>query len=168
MILVYTGNGKGKTSACVGQAIRAIGQGKKVVFGQFFKLPEQAGEQKILQEVLKENFRAQGPGFYFEGPDDLEKHKEAAASLLNWATQKTPGTFMLILDEALYALSAKILEDDDLKKLIKLCREQNTHLVLSGRGVPEWLREEADLVSELVEVKHHMKNGHKAAAGIEF
>lgn len=168
MILIYTGNGKGKTSACVGQAVRAIGQGKKVVFGQFFKLPEQAGEQRILQGVLKENFRAQGPGFYFEKTDDLDTHRKAASDLMNWAREKTPGTFMLILDEAIYALSAKILAEADLKELIAFCKEHGTHLVLSGRGAPEWLCEEADLVSDLAEVKHHMQSGHKAQAGIEF
>ena len=89
MILVYTGNGKGKTSACVGQALRARGQGKRVVFGQFFKHPGQAGEQRELSSLLGDDFRAQGPGFCLGERDDINKHKEAAREMLAWAEEPT-------------------------------------------------------------------------------
>jgi cob(I)yrinic acid a,c-diamide adenosyltransferase (EC 2.5.1.17) len=168
MILVYTGNGKGKTSACVGQALRARGQGKRVVFGQFFKHPGQAGEQRELSSLLGDDFRAQGPGFCLGERDDINKHKEAAREMLAWAEEKLPGSFMLVLDEAIYALSAGILDEVELKAIIALCREKDVHLVLSGRGAPVWLLEEAEMVSEINEIKHHMQSGQKARAGIEF
>ena len=168
MILIYTGNGKGKTSACVGQALRVKGQGKRVVFGQFFKHPGQAGEQKELAILLGDDFCAQGPGFYLGEQDNIDKHKEVAREMLDWARKKLPGSFMLVLDEAIYALSAGILDDAELKAIITLCRENDVHLVLSGRGAPDWLVEEAEMVSEINEVKHHMRSGHKARAGIEF
>ena len=64
MILIYTGNGKGKTSACVGQALRALGQDLRVGFGQFMKKDVHAGEQVMLQRLLGENYRAGGRGFF--------------------------------------------------------------------------------------------------------
>ena len=75
---------------------------------------------------------------------------------------------MLVLDEALYALNAGLLTEDELRGLIELCRDANTHLVLSGRGLPAWLEAEADLVSDIGERKHPMQTGEKAQAGIEF
>lgn len=168
MILIYTGNGKGKTSACTGQAIRALGHGKKVVFGQFFKLPGQAGEQIILKELLGDNFHPNGPGFYFAGRDDFDEHRTKALELLTWATSKLNNCFMLILDEAIYALASNLIRQTELEELIELCRKNNIHLVLSGRGLPEWLKEKADIVSELMEIKHPMSSGQKAMVGIEF
>ena len=75
---------------------------------------------------------------------------------------------MLILDEALYALGHGLLEEAELRGFIELCRQREIHLVLSGRGLPNWLKDEADLVSEVQEVKHPLRAGEKALAGIEF
>ncbi len=168
MIIVYTGNGKGKTSACVGQAVRAYGQGKVVAFGQFFKLPGQAGEQNLLKAILNDNFRAAGPGFYFPEHGGFAEQRRQALELLAWAREKCGRCFLLILDEAIYALQAEIITEQELSGLIDRCREQNTHLVLSGRGLPDWLRQEADLISDIQEVKHPLAAGQKALPGIEF
>ena len=168
MIIIYTGNGKGKTSASTGQAIRAIGQNKKVAFGQFFKPAHQAGEQKILAELLDDNFFPHGCGFYFGEEEKFAQQRSLALELLNWAKAKAGKCFMLVLDEALYALDSKLLSEQELKGLVELCRENNTHLVLSGRGLPAWLVEEADLISEINEIKHPFYSGQKAQAGIEF
>ena len=117
MILVYTGDGKGKTSACVGQAVRAMGQGLSVVA---------------------------------------------------WAQVQLEQVDMLVLDETLYALSAGILEQQELEQIIALARASNRHLVLSGRNAPHWLVESADLVTSMTEIKHPWRTGVKAAPGIEF
>ena len=168
MIIVYTGNGKGKTSASTGQAIRAIGQNKKVAFGQFFKQANQAGEQKILADLLADNFFPHGTGFYFGEEEKFAEQRNLALELLNWAKTKAGRCFMLVLDEALYALKSELITEQELKALIELCRENNTHLVLSGRNLPSWLKEEADLISEINETKHPHQKGQKAQPGIDF
>ena len=167
MILVYTGDGKGKTSACVGQAVRAMGQGLSVAFGQFMKRDGQAGEQCMLAKLLGERFFAGGLGFL---RTDAERpaHREAALGVLGWARGQLEQADMLVLDETLYALSAGILEQQELEELMALARARDCHLVLSGRSAPEWLVDAADLVTSMTEIKHPWRTGVKAAPGIEF
>ncbi len=167
MILIYTGNGKGKTTASVGQAIRAHGQGLSVAFGQFMKRPEQAGEQRVLADLLQERFVAGGLGF-FRNEKDREKHRQAALDLLNWAETLLTSVDMLVLDESLNAIRLGLLLPEEVKNLLEKARKTGTHLVLSGRGLPDWLEAEADLVTEMVEQKHPFNEGHQAMPGIEF
>lgn len=167
MLLIYTGNGKGKTSACVGQTIRALGQGLTVAFGQFMKRGDQAGEQEMLAKLLGENFLASGAGFYRD--TDYDTHREKATQLLHWAGERLDrGVDMLILDETLYALNHGLLLEDEVRELIRRCKDQGCHLVLSGRGVPVWMVELADIVSDITEVRHIYAEGGKARRGIEF
>jgi cob(I)alamin adenosyltransferase len=167
MLLIYTGNGKGKTSACVGQAIRALGQGLAVAFGQFMKRNDQAGEQTMLAELLGEDFLASGAGFYRD--NEFEKHREKAVLLLRWAEERLDhGLDMLILDETLYALHHGLLLEEEVRGLIQRCRDLGCHLVLSGRGAPAWMVELADIVSDIAEVKHVYAESGKARRGIEF
>ena len=167
MLLIYTGNGKGKTSACVGQAIRAMGQKLSVAFGQFMKRDNQAGEQEMLGELLGDDFLASGAGFYRDM--EYEKHREKAEELLRWAGERLDhGVDMLILDEAIYALNNGLLLEDEVRGLIERCRGEDRHLVLSGRGAPAWMVELADIVSDICEVKHVYAQGGKARRGIEF
>lgn len=176
MILIYTGNGKGKTSACVGQALRALGQNFEVFFAQFMKSNCGAGEQRLLGRLLGDAFYCRGKGFYHGRQEEFPAHRAAVEETLAWARERLnapraperPAGRMLILDEALYALGNGLLREDELRGLISLCRDQNAHLTLSGRGLPDWLKAEADLVSEILEIKHPMQTGCKAAPGIEF
>ncbi len=166
MILVYTGNGKGKTSASVGQGIRALGQGLSVGFAQFIKRPEQAGEQHILSSLLGAKFRAGGLGFLRKA-EDFPPQRKAALELLDWATRLD--VQMLILDEAIYALGLKLLQRDELEGLLRArAADPALHLVLSGRDAPPWLVEAADLVTEMRECKHPWQKGISAIKGIEF
>ena len=167
MILVYTGKGKGKTSACVGQAIRAVGQGLRVAFFQFMKKEGIAGEQLVLHQLLGERFRAGGKGF-LSLEEDKPEHREAALNTLNWAFDALPNVDMLVLDEILYALVAGILLPEEVRGLVDKARRCGVHLVLSGRGLPEWLEEEADLITVMEERKHPWQQGHAAMRGIEF
>ncbi len=167
MIIIYTGCGKGKTTASVGQAIRAYGQGMIVAFGQFMKRPNRAGEQKVLAELLGERFFACGKGF-LRNEEDRPAHRRAALTLLAWAEKQAETVEMLVLDEALYALAAGIMEQKELRALIQQARLRPFHLVLSGRGAPEWLPAEADIVTEMGVVKHVYDNGAAAQRGIEF
>lgn len=167
MLLVYTGDGKGKTSALVGQAMRAAGQGLKVAFAQFMKKDVKAGEQILLERDLGSNFFIGGCGFY-RNEAEKDKHRQAALEVLDWAAERVRSCDMLLLDEVLYALGAGLLQDAELKSLIELCRAGGVHLVLSGRGAPGWLVDEADMVTEMRPVKHHFEAGIKAQKGIEF
>lgn len=167
MIIVYTGNGKGKTSACVGQIVRALGQNMLVAFAQFMKQDGQAGEQSMMKQWLGENFLAGGRGFLRKA-EQRPAHREAALITLRWALERLPKVQMLVLDESLYALSAEILLREELEALLGKARECNTHVVLSGRNIPDWLRDAADLVTEMGEVKHPWQQGIGATRGIEF
>ena len=167
MILVYTGNGKGKTSACVGQAVRALGQGMRVGFFQYMKREGAAGEQKMLQSLLGENYAAEGLGF-LRDLGQLPAHREVALRLTERVRGRIPELDLLVLDEALYALHEAVLTAEELREIIALCDRHGTHLVLSGRNAPAWLCEAAHLVTEMGEVKHPYTQGIPATRGIEF
>ena len=165
MIIIYTGNGKGKTSASVGQAIRAHGQSMNVCFAQFMKSDQGTGEQQFLKSLLKENFFIGGTGFFIK-EEDRPKHRAAIEKTLVWIDEHLENADMLVLDECLYALKAGILTQEEVEGIMERCKDK--HLVLSGRGLTDWLTEKADIVSEINEVKHPCKNGTPATKGIEF
>lgn len=167
MLLIYTGHGKGKTSACLGQALRALGQGMKVAFAQFMKRPGKAGEQLMLEKLLNSDFLAGGLGF-FRNEEDRDAHTRAAQNVLAFARARLEEVDMLILDEALYALSSGLINQEDLRILISSCENKNTHLVLSGRGSPDWLVEIADTVTEMKEIKHHFTAPTPQTPGIDY
>lgn len=176
MILLYLGKGKGKTSACVGQCVRAHGQGLAVAFGQFLKRAGQAGEQAMLSHMLGQAFFAGGIGF-FRDEAQRPAQRKAAQRVFEWALgqvrppaecAKPSMLSMLILDEACNALERGLLLEDEMADLCRVCRKANCHLVLSGRTAPEWLVAEADLVTRMEEVKHPYHMGVAAQKGIEF
>ena len=167
MLLVYTGHGKGKTSACVGQAARAHGHGLRVCFAQFMKRPNRAGEQKVLAGLLGQGFYAGGKGF-FRKKEAREEHRQAVLDVLGWAENALPEADLLVLDESLYALGSGLLLEEELRRIIALAKQRGTHLVLSGRGLPDWLRREADMITEMGEIKHPFAEGRTALKGIEF
>lgn len=168
MIVIYTGNGKGKTSACLGQAIRAAGNEMSVAFGQFIKRDGQAGEQAFLRELLGPRFHAKGKGFCFKGQGNEEEHKAAARELVEWSLKMAEEVEILILDESLYALNSQLVTNEDIKKIMAACAEHETHLILSGRYAPDWLIQEADTVTEMTPLKHAFTKGIPAQKGIDF
>ncbi len=167
MIIVYTGNGKGKTSATVGQALRAYGNAIPLCFVQFMKSNVQAGEQIALQKLLQDNFHIGGCGF-FRNEADRAKHRQAVLAALAWLETKKEQAAMLLCDEILYAYHAKLITQEEIERLITYCNDAQKHLVLSGRYAPDWLIEQADIVSEIKEIKHACTKGVKAQKGIEF
>lgn len=167
MILVYTGPGKGKTSACLGQTVRALGSGLRVAFAQFMKRDGEAGEQAFLRQCLGDDFLAGGAGF-FRREEDRPLHRAAAERTLAWARERLPDVDVLILDESLYALGKDLLTLHELQVLLKECRQHETHLVLSGRGFPADMLDEVDMVTEMQEVRHPWQQGQGAVRGIDF
>lgn len=169
LIMVYTGSGKGKTSAAVGQAVRALGGGMKVAFGQFLKRDNQAGEQLALRSMLEKDFFASGIGFFRGKKNELQRHRQGALRLIEWAREKIREKyFLLVLDEALYALKMKIISRDELEMILDEASSAGTSIVLTGREPPPWLIEKADMVSEILEVKHHFHKNIPAGKGIEY
>lgn len=168
MIVVYTGDGKGKTSAALGQILRALGHGLRVACAQFMKRDDVAGEQRFLASQLADDFFVGGLGF-FRDNQDRARHREAVLSTLAWVSSKIANDVqVLVLDEVLYALGAGVLEQEELQALLDRARERNVHLVLTGRGLPEWLGRQADLVTEMLPVKHPFNQGQGALKGIDF
>lgn len=175
MIIIYTGDGKGKTCASVGQAIRAHGQGLRVAFCQFMKSDVHAGEQKVLAQLLGQGFHIGGCGF-FRKEEDRSAHRAKALETLTWVQKQIPHSDLIVLDEALYALRSSLLLCEEIEALIDLAQNQErpknkdtgVHLIFSGRDAPDWLMERAHTVSVIHEEKHAWKAGIKAMKGIEF
>lgn len=171
LVLVNTGNGKGKTTAALGMALRAWGQGMKVLVLQFIKGGWKYGELKAI-EKLGPNFeiRQMGEGF-IKGADEssLDPHRQAAQEALAAARKETAGGKydMIILDEILYAVHYGLVALPDVLGIID-GKPAGLHLVLTGRNAPPEVMERADLVTEMREIKHPYQKGIQAQKGIEF
>lgn len=171
LFIVYTGDGKGKTTATLGLALRAWGQGMKVLIIQFIKGDWQYGELKAA-EKLGPNFeiRQLGKGFiYFDKESSIEPHREAAREALAVARREiTGGDYdLVILDEVLYALSYGLIDLSDVMKAIDE-KPPGLHLVFTGRNAPPQVTGRADLVTETKEIKHPFHHGQPAQKGIEY
>ncbi|NLZ76442.1 MAG: cob(I)yrinic acid a,c-diamide adenosyltransferase [Spirochaetales bacterium] len=174
MVLIYTGDGKGKTSAAVGQAVRALGHDAKVAFVQFIKQDPgllDSGEARILRN-LGVRWESFGAGFtWVEGNE--EKNRILATE--GWETVKRwamSGSYhLIVLDEFTYPLSFGYLDLGEVVSFIVEHKddEKFPHLVITGRGAPEALIAAADMVSDVGEVKHHLADtGIAAQPMIEF
>ena len=171
LIQVYTGTGKGKSTAAIGQAVRAAGHGFKVGFLSFFKDPEAFGygEYKSLEKLGIKTFlfARKHPHFYKElNPDDVCQECSKGLEFIKELILD-PSWDMLVLDELNIALRDGFLEEADVLSLLD-AKPDKLELVLTGRGVTEKIIEEADLVSEIREVKHPYSRGVKSRKGIEY
>ncbi len=168
MIVIYTGEGKGKTSAALGQVMRALGHGLRVVCAQFMKRGGVAGEQVMLEQLLGNDFLAGGLGF-FRDQKDFARHRAASRETLSWVGQRTrSGAGVCILDESIYALNQGLITRDELEEVLDVAAAQGVHVVLTGRGAPDWLVAKADVVTEMISRKHHFSAGRAAVHGVEF
>ena len=172
LIIVYTGNGKGKTTAALGMALRAIGYDHKVCMLQFIKGSWHYGEMDSSKK-LEPNFEliAVGKGFVgiLDDNSTREEHEKYAAEALRICREKIfSGKYnVVILDEVNYAINLGLI---DVQEIIKIIKEKpsNLDLVLTGRDVKDEIVELADLVTEMKEIKHPFKSGIKAKKGIDF
>jgi len=169
LVQVYTGNGKGKTSAAFGLALRAVGRGLKVFIIQFIKGGFDYGELYVVNKLPNLTLKAFGRGkFVTEKPAGKEDVALASEALALAEEAVRSGRYdVVILDELSVALSLNLI---DLEKVLKLIKEKPKHveLVLTGRDAPEEIVEVADLVTEMKEVKHPFKKGFPARKGIEY
>ncbi len=171
LIQVYTGNGKGKSTAAIGQAVRAAGHGFKIGFISFFKDPDVFGyaEYKSMEKLGIQIFlfARKHPHFYKELNHE-EVREECARGLECIKGLINDGSWdMLVLDEINIALRDGFLTDEDVLSLLA-AKQETLELVLTGRGIPERILERADLVSEVREIKHPYNQGTKSRKGIEF
>ena len=167
MIHIYTGNGKGKTTAALGLGLRMLGSGGKVIMIQFLKSPNVYGEQKKAQEcgIVVESYGL--PRFVHEKPEPEEI--KAARKALERAREvvKNGEWDLVILDEICVALGFGMIDVEDVKAILKE-KAPHTEVVLTGRYCPEELFELADYVTLMKEIKHPYQKGILARKGIEY
>ena len=172
IVIVYTGNGKGKTTASLGVALRAVGHGLKVCMVQFIKGEWHYGELNSLKK-LEPDFEliVAGKGFIGIIDDDhaFEEHVRAAKTALDIVEQKMSLDIfdIIILDEINYAVHLGLLNIGDVMKIVKN-RPKHLSLILTGNYACEEIIMLADLVTEMKEIKHPYKKGIKAKRGIDF
>lgn len=167
MIHVYTGDGKGKTTAAVGLSVRAIGNGFRVLFVQFIK-DAPSGEIKILEKfqdfVTLYSCRA---GFIYGKPETAQVDS-VRKCLIEVERKIREGNYnIIVLDELAISLSLGLVSKEDVERLILACGEDK-EIVITGRNAPDWLIERADLVTEMKCIKHYFNRGIKARRGIEY
>lgn len=167
-IQVYTGNGKGKTTAAIGLAIRAIGAGKRVFFAQFVK-----GKPYSEIELLQQNFplmdiRQFGRGCFIEKEPTIDDIEAAQNGLSEVKKIIQSGEYdMVILDEANIALYYNLFAVNELVEILN-SKPDKTEVIITGRYAPVEIVDMADLVTEMKEVKHYYKLGIQARKGIEY
>jgi len=175
LVQIYTGDGKGKTTAAFGLALRAAGQGNKVLIYQFLKPPSlDIGERFALQlgavRIRVESLDV--PWDMSKSPDDEKAVKEMQATIskvLERITETAEKRFydVLILDEIVFCLSKGLAKLEDIKNIIDK-RDPAVEIVLTGRGATKELMALADLVTEMKNIKHPFDKGINARRGIEF
>lgn len=177
MIIVFTGNGKGKTTAALGQAMRAIGDGKRAVMYQFIKGPWISGEDKIAPafgdwfKIIKG-----GKGFVGGSGDTLplEEHQEAAEETWKGVMDSARSLryYLIVADEFNSALKLGLISKEqvlkDLAEVKELQKSKKFHLVLTGRDADTDVISAADLVTEMRDIKHPVKEDKSAEISTEF
>ncbi len=172
LVIVFTGDGKGKTTSALGIALRACGHNMKVVMLQFIKGSWHYGELESVKK-LSPNFELipLGKGFVGIIDDRLprEEHIKAAKEALGIAREKiTSGNYrIVILDEINVAVRLNLIDIEDLLDLVK-AKPERLHLIITGRGADPKLIEAADLVTEMREIKHPYQKGIEAQRGIDY
>ena len=164
MIHLIVGDGKGKTTASVGLAVRAAGHEWKVLFMQFLK-DDSSGEIIILREIpgITVVHPPVNYGFIFQmTQEQLETTASEYHRMMNMAYESDAG--IIILDEVIHALNAGLVCPEDIQHILN----KEAEIVLTGRDAPDWLIEKADYVSNVQKIKHPYDKGIIAREGIEF
>lgn len=169
LIIVNTGDGKGKTTAALGVAFRALGNGFKVFMVQYIKGKWKTGEKKMADRLAPDlEIRPMGDGFTWDTKDPAQ---DIATTLRIWEVSKEAigsGRYdIVILDEINVVMKLGYLDPAPVVECLK-ARDPRLHVILTGRGAPPSIIEAADLVSEVVPIKHPYQSGIKAQRGIEF
>lgn len=170
LIVVNTGNGKGKTTAALGMVLRSLGHGFRVAIVQFIKGAWEPAEKEIFSHFSDRlEFHAMGEGFTWETQDrdrDIQKARQAWEKALSFITN--PDYKLVLLDEINVALKLGYLPVEEVIAGLEQ-KPEESHVILTGRGAPASLIERADLVTEMTLIKHPFREqGVKAQPGIEY
>ena len=172
LVQIYTGDGKGKTTAAIGQGIRAFGRGKTVYMVQFLKSSD-TGEMAVIKN-LEPGFKLfrfeKQRGFVWTlNEEEMEELKGEITNALSFVKDTLKNNYcdVLILDEIMGVLGNGLIEVDEILDLIKI-KPDNVELILTGRNAPEELIEVADYVSQINCIKHPFQKGIAAREGIEY
>jgi cob(I)alamin adenosyltransferase len=174
LVIINTGNGKGKTTAALGMGLRAAGNRMRVLALQFIKGSWKTGEVEAVKQLAPyfELVRT-GRGFTIERLRDHrisdEEHRQAAQEAVVWVRDRiTSGEYqVVILDEILGSIRAGLVTLEQVLDLV-VSKPPDLHLVLTGRGAPQELIDLADLVTEMRPIKHPYEQGIMAQRGVEF
>lgn len=169
VLILLTGDGKGKTSSAFGMIMRALGYGYRVGVVQFIKGEQLSGEELFLKDVLPQvDFYQMGTGFTW---DTQDRARDIEAAEKTWSVVEPMlsdhSYHLVILDEITYMLSFKYLDEERVVNALT-ARPRNQSVVLTGRGGGSAIREIADTVSEVKEVRHAYNSGIKARRGVDF
>ncbi len=168
IIVVLTGNGKGKSSSAFGMLARSLGYGHECSVIQFIKGAWECGEELFFADHPKVDYHALGAGFTWETQNHAADKLAADKA---WAMAKerlqNPDLQLVILDELTYMFRQELLDLDEVIATLA-ARPEHQNVVITGRGAPEALIEAADTVSEVKDIKHAFRQGIKAQKGIEF
>ncbi len=167
LVIVITGNGKGKSTSGFGTVARAVGHGLKAAVAQFIKGTWACGERQLLENAGV-NFSVMATGFTWNTQD---KEKDIAAAEAVWVKCKRlltdPNIDLVLLDEMTYMLSYKYLDLEEVIEVIRN-RPQQQHVIITGRACHRAIIDLADTVSEVQSIKHAFDNGIKAQKGIDW
>lgn len=165
---VYTGDGKGKTSCAIGLSIRSAGRGYNVYFIQFLKM-KKTGEEVIFSKINNLVFKKFGFKEFIKNNNILKEHQEITEKGKKYLKKilKTKKIDVLVLDEINLLNYYKLINIQEIKEIIKECKEKNIELILTGRKADKKILKLADLVTEMKEKKHYFKTTI-ARKGIEF
>lgn len=169
LIAVFTGTGKGKSTAAFGMALRALQHGMNVGVVQFVKGAMATAETEAFARFgAQVQWHRMGEGFHWITQDaELDRRAAARAWELSCSLLADPAVHMLVLDELIVALRLKQLDEATVIAALE-GKRADQHVVLTGRGATKELIDAADLVTEMKMVKHHYRAGVRAQAGIEF
>jgi len=171
LLIVFTGNGKGKTTASLGMALRTIGHGYKVAIIQFIKGGWTTGEEKALKNLSSSiSWHSLGEGFTWETQDRIRDEKLVQeAWQLSKKYIKNKSYKLIILDEINIATKLGYLTSEEIIAFLKSIDNRNNHVVLTGRGASDSIINYADLVTEMKLIRHPFKEqGIKAQKCVEF
>ncbi len=171
LLIVNTGDGKGKTTCAIGLMVRAAGQGLKCCMIQFMKSKTDRYGEHFSLEKLGVEIHTMGDGFTWDTNDPAQDIKTSEETWSLCVEKMRSGEYdLLVFDELVYVLDYKFLDLDAVLEEIKTIKSNQPalHIVVTGRNAPEKLVEAADLVSEIKEIKHPFHAGIYAQQGIEF
>lgn len=168
LLVVYTGHGKGKTTAALGMVFRALGRGLSVTVVQFIKGKWKTGERLFAETLPALRFFVMGLGFTWDS-DDLSRDRRAAREAWERAREEIASgqRDLIVLDELTFALHYGFLTLDEVLSALRE-RPPHVHVVVTGRNAPPELVELADLVTEMAVVKHPHQAGIKAQPGVDY